>query len=214
MRTDANRAARRGKDERAMWMSEPGAAPDVRDEQPALEKRVGRDDQWGRDGAPPAVPNSAQKDTQPRVATPPPRRATPPQAQDASAGSPLDTRKRKRVTDSAWMPALRLGRRERKPLVEQKPRMVYDTERAPGYLRLARLGAALASLAAAWGVALLVASLAQALWMVAPRQPILTERFALYLLDAVGILWLAVVAMAMILVGAFSLFLALTRRAW
>ena len=195
-----------------MWTSEPGAAPDTRDGQSALEKRVGRDDQWGRDGAAPAAPNSALKDTQPRVATPAPHRAT--QAQDASAGSPVDTRKRKRITDSAWMPALRLGRREREPRVEQKPRMVYDTERAPGYLRLARLGAALAALAAAWGAALMVVYLAQSLWMVASHQPILSERFALYLLDAAGILWLAVVAMALILVGAFSLFLALTRRAW
>jgi hypothetical protein len=112
------------------------------------------------------------------------------------------------------MPALRLNRRERAPRVEQKPPMVYDTERAPGYLRLARLGAGLGLLAAAWGVALLVVYLAEALWVVAQPQPVLTERFALYLLYAIGILWLAVVGLALILTGAFSLFLALTRRRW
>ncbi len=112
------------------------------------------------------------------------------------------------------MPALRLNRRERAPRAERKARMIYDTERAPGYLRLARLGAGLALLAVAWGVALLVVYLAEALWMVAPHQPVLTERFALYLLDAVGIFWLALVALALILVGAFSLFLALTRQRW
>jgi len=112
------------------------------------------------------------------------------------------------------MPALRLNRRERAPQVEQKARMVYDTERAPGYLRLGRLGAALGLLTVAWVAALLVIYLAQALWDVAAHQPVLTERFVLYLLDGVGILWLAAVTIGLIVVGAFSLFLALTRRAW
>lgn len=158
---------------------------------------------------------SAMEQTQPRLATPPPHRTA--SQQDASASSASDVRdtsKRKRITDSAWMPALRLNRRERAPRVEQKPRMVYDTESAPGYLRLARLVAGLALLAAAWGVALLVVYLSQALWLVLPHQKILTERFLLYLLDAVGILWLAVVGLALILAGAFSLFLSLTRRRW
>lgn len=126
-----------------------------------------------------------------------------------------DTNKRKRVTDSARMPALRLNRRSRGPRPEPpRPAMVYDTIHAPGYLRLARLALGVALLAAAWGVSLVVFSLAEALWMVTPRQPLLTERFALYLLEAVGILWLAVIALGLIVVGAFSLFLALTRRRW
>ncbi len=113
------------------------------------------------------------------------------------------------------MPALRLNRRERAPnRAEQKPRMIYDTERAPGYLRFVRLVVGLALLAMAWGVALLVIYLAQALWGVAQNQPVLTERFVLYLMAAVGILWLAVMGLALIIVGAFSLFLALNRGAW
>jgi hypothetical protein len=164
--------------------------------------------------------SSALTDTQPRVATPPPSpaHAAPQRATDPATGGvlPRDTNKHKRVTDSAHMPALRLNRRERgrAQRVEDKPPMVYDSQRAPGYLRLARLGIGLAALVGAWGVALLVVYLAQALWTVAPHQPVLTERYALYLMCAVGVLWLAVVALGMIVVGAFSLFLALTRGEW
>ncbi len=130
------------------------------------------------------------------------------------AGDGEDTRKRKRVTDSARMPALRLNRRDREPRAEPKQRMVYETERAPGYLRLARLVVGLAALGAAWGMALAVSYLGEALWMAASHQRVLSERFALYLLAAVGILWLAVIGLALIVVGAFSLFLALVRRGW
>ncbi len=171
--------------------------------------------EWNGAPFPPVAapaPISAMEQTQPRMSSPQPlRAATQP---DASASSSRSTNKRKRITDSAWMPALRLNRRDRARRAEEKPRMVYDTENTPGYLRLARLLAGLALLAAAWGVALLVVYLAQALWSVLLHQPILTERFVLYLLYAVGIIWLAVVGLALIVSGAFSLFLALTRRRW
>jgi hypothetical protein len=114
------------------------------------------------------------------------------------------------------MPALRLNRRVgvSDPRAEAKPRMVYDTEHVPSHLRLTRLGVGLATLVAAWVVSLLVVALAEALWTVAPHQPVLTEHYALDLVFAVGILWLTIVALAMIVVGAFSLFLTLTRRGW
>jgi hypothetical protein len=150
------------------------------------------------------------------MATPPPHRAAPPRApeSDAPDADMRDTRKRKKVTDSARMPALRLNQRDRAPRAARKPRMVYDMTRAPGYLRLARLGVGLAALGLAWGAALLVAYLAESLWMVLPNQPVLTERFALYALGGFGVLWLGVVTLALIVVGAFSLFLALARRGW
>jgi hypothetical protein len=203
-----------------MWTSEPGVEPDARGGQPAPDGRAGlngwngQGEWYGTPYAPmePQASSTALEQTQPRLAAPPPNRAAP--LPVTGAGSGRETSKRRRITDSARMPALRLNRRDRAPRVEQKPRMVYDTERAPVYLRLARLVAGLALLAAAWGVALLVVYLAQALWDVLPRQSILTERFVLYLLDATGILWLAVVTVGLIFVGAFSLFLALTRREW
>lgn len=131
---------------------------------------------------------------------------------DADDGA--DTRKRKRVTDSAWMPALRLNRRDRAPRAEPRSRVVYEIERAPGYLRLARLVVGLGALAAAWGMALMVSYLGETLWGAASHQRVLSEIFALYLLAAAGVLWLAVIGLALIVVGAFSLFLALTRRDW
>jgi hypothetical protein len=211
--------------ERAMRMSEPGATPDARSGQPyerggsgAADGRAGLNGQRAWNDAPPApeaplTPYTALAETQPRLATPPALRAMR-RARDMDPGDGEDTRKRKRVTDSARMPALRLNRRDRAPRAERKPRMVYDTERAPGYLRPVRLVVGLGALGAAWGMALVVTSLASDLWAVAAHQRILTERFVLYLMDAVGISWLAVIGLALIVVGAFALFLGLVRREW
>ena len=69
-------------------------------------------------------------------------------------------------------------------------------------------------LGVAWAAALLVAELTESLMDVFPNQPSLTIRFGLYILGAIGLAWLAVVALALIVVGAFSLTLALTRRQW
>lgn len=226
---------------RVMWSSEPGATPGAtpgeRNGQPAWGYLDGRDGRATPDGQPPlngatplgngasGPPRSAQDGpfaamarTAPRMGEPGGSRLSSPPA-PARSSSPLDsdmreTKKRKKVTDSARMPALRMNRRERPRPAESRPSVVYDSARAPGYLRVVRLATGLAALAAAWGVALVVAYLAQALWVVAPHQPVLTERYALYLVSAAGILWLAVIALAMIAVGAFSLVLALTRRGW
>lgn len=126
------------------------------------------------------------------------------------------TRKRRRVArvDSGMMPALRLNHYVGRQRAERRPSVVYDTIHAPGYLRLIRLLLGLTLLTIAWAAALLVVALGDSLMDVFPHQPSLTIRFALYVLGALGIIWLAVVALALIVVGAFSLTLALTRRAW
>ncbi|HEY7976076.1 MAG TPA: hypothetical protein VID72_12080, partial [Ktedonobacterales bacterium] len=127
------------------------------------------------------------------------------------------TRKRRRVmlvTDSGRLPALRLNRYVGRERAERKPTVVYDTQHTPGYLRLTRLLLALALLTMAWATALIVVELGDSLLDVFPHQPSLTLRFGLYVLGALGICWLAVVALALIIVGAFSLTLVLTRRAW
>lgn len=137
---------------------------------------------------------------------------------DANADDLTPTRKRRRVSrlsDSGRMPALRLNRYVGREHAERRATaMVYDTEHAPGYLRVIRLALGLALLTAAWGASLLVVELTESLLNVFPHQASLTIRFGLYLLGAIGIVWLAVVALALIVVGAFSLTLALTRRAW
>jgi hypothetical protein len=126
------------------------------------------------------------------------------------------TRKRRRVarTDSGLIPALRFNRYVGRQRTERKPSAVYDSVHTPGYLRPIRLLLGLTLLTLAWVVSLLVVELGDSLLDVFPHQPSLTIRFALYVLGALGIIWLAVVALALIIVGAFSLTLALTRRAW
>lgn len=222
------------------WSSEPGPTPDARNTHDSRAPREsqngyvaanpgapypnqgGHPSDAGWNGAPAPTPmrqvaqTSALTDTQPRAAAipePAPTRAADPSVSGSHAG---ESGKRKRVKDSAKMPALRLNHHVGASGArgEARPKMVYDTEHAPGHLRLTRLGVGLATLVAAWVVSLLVVSLAEALWIVAPHQPVLTERYALDLLYAIGILWLAVIALTMIVVGAFSLFLALTRRDW
>jgi hypothetical protein len=139
------------------------------------------------------------------------------QRDTAPEGDLSPTRKRRRVnriTDSGRMPALRLNGYVGREPTEQKSTVVYDTEHAPGYLRLARLGLGLGLLAVAWVASLLVVALGQSLWDVFPHQPSLTIRFGLYVLGALGIIWLAVVSLVLITVGAFSFSLALTRRGW
>jgi uncharacterized BrkB/YihY/UPF0761 family membrane protein len=112
------------------------------------------------------------------------------------------------------MPALRLNRYVGRERVERRPTAVYDTEHAPRHLRLTRLLLGLALLIVAWATALLVVALGESLKDVFPHQPSLTIRFGLYMLGAVGVIWLAVVTLALIIVGALALSLALTRRGW
>jgi hypothetical protein len=127
------------------------------------------------------------------------------------------THKRKRVarmSDSGLIPALRFNRYVGRQHAVRRPAIVYDTEHTPGYLRLTRLAMGVALLAVAWAASLLVVALTESLVDVFPHQPSLTARFGLYILGAIGLAWLAMVALALIIVGAFSLTLALTRRQW
>lgn len=152
-------------------------------------------------------------------------RTRPPKAADALAEGGGDahdaretpTHKRRRVTritDSGRMPALRLNRMDGRAHQERRPTMVYDTEHAPGYLRGLRLLVGLALLALAWGVSLLVAMLTISLQNGLPHRLALSERYGLYVFSALAILWLALLALGLIVVGALSLTLALTRRGW
>lgn len=138
-------------------------------------------------------------------------------ASEAPDGELTSTRKRNRVsrkTDSGLIPALRLNRSVGRPHAERKPAVAYDTEHAPAHLRLTRLLMGVILLGGAWATALLVVELTTALIGDFPNQPSLTIRFGLYILGAFGLVWLAAVALTLIVVGAFSLTLALTRRRW
>lgn len=85
--------------------------------------------------------------------------------------------------------------------------------RAPGWLRLARAVVGIALLALAWGMVMVALLLAFNTLGIPPHRHVIV-RIALYILGALGALWLGVVAIAALVVGAFCLTLALTRRQW
>ncbi|HEU5343057.1 MAG TPA: hypothetical protein VFX31_05870 [Ktedonobacterales bacterium] len=197
--------------------------------------------EWSSDSLPPTSPTSATtpdalaapESAAPDATTPRQRPTRPPRgvrrltghrggapasdASDAPDDELTSTRKRKRVsrkTDSGLIPALRLNHYVGREYATRKPAVVYDTEHAPRRLRFTRLLMGIVLLGVAWAAALLVAELTESLMDVFPNQPSLTIRFGLYILGAIGLAWLAVVALALIVVGAFSLTLALTRRQW
>lgn len=85
--------------------------------------------------------------------------------------------------------------------------------RAPGWLMLARIVTGLALLAMAWGTLMVALLLAFNTLGIPPHRHVIV-RIALYIVGALGALWLGVVALAALIVGAFCLTLALTRRQW
>ncbi len=159
------------------------------------------------------APSTGRKTKPPKASK---RGAQPPEDTESPDGDLTPTRKRRRIShaDSERMPALRLNHTVGRPHSGPKPTVVYDTERAPRRLRLVRLVAALGLLTVAWGATLLVVALSESLVNAFPHQPSLTLRFGLYVMGALGILWLGIMALSLIVVGALSLALALTRRGW
>jgi len=124
--------------------------------------------------------------------------------------------------DSKHSPALRIARsRPQRPRLSQGPRPTRKTaplalrpENPPPLLRLRRLLVGIVLLTLAWAGALAVVFITLALINGFPTQPHLSIRLALYLLGAAGTLWLAVMTLTSIIVGAFSLTLALTTSGW
>jgi len=124
--------------------------------------------------------------------------------------------------DSKHSPALRIARsRPQRPRLSQGPRPTRKTaplalrpENPPPLLRLRRLLVGIVLLALAWAGVLAVVFITLALINGFPTQPHLSIRLALYILGAAGTLWLAVMTLASIVVGAFSLTLALTTGGW
>lgn len=124
--------------------------------------------------------------------------------------------------DSKHSPALRIARsRPQHPRLSQGPRPTRKTaplalrpENPPPLLRLRRLLVGIVLLTLAWAGALAVVFITLALINGFPTQPHLSIRLAFYLLGAAGTLWLAVMTLTSIIVGAFSLTLALTTSGW
>jgi hypothetical protein len=85
--------------------------------------------------------------------------------------------------------------------------------RAPAWLRITRGLTGLVLLIAAWGLIVLGLLLAFHILGLAPQRQ-LVVRLGLYVLGALGMLWLGVVALACLIAGSFCLMLALTTRKW
>jgi hypothetical protein len=98
------------------------------------------------------------------------------------------------------------------------PREPVYTRRAPRLLRFIRLVLGLALLGAAWAATAGVLMLGDMLLQGPPQDFGLSLHFALqlalYVLVALGTLWLAVVALGCTIAGAFALSLALRARGW
>lgn len=135
---------------------------------------------------------------------------------DAQPTRQINTRSKPKLsTWSGRMVALRINRKDRlyTPKPDPKPLLV-DTIHPPRLLRFWRLLAGIGLLVAAWGGVLLLVEIAFNLANTLPSRIYPTEAFALFLLSAVGAVWLAVVTLGCILVGAFALALSLGRRGW
>lgn len=87
------------------------------------------------------------------------------------------------------------------------------TTRAPGWLRPLRALVGLLLLAVSW-TCLMAAILLSLNTLAIPPHRHVIVRIALYIVGAIGIAWLAVVALAAVIAGAFCLTLALTNRDW
>ena len=85
--------------------------------------------------------------------------------------------------------------------------------RAPGWLRLVRGLVGIVLLVGAWGAMLGAVLLVLDLVGMAAHQH-LAMRVAFYVASAVGALWLGAVGVTAVIVGAFSLLLALRNRGW
>src|SRR5690349_4043942 len=83
----------------------------------------------------------------------------------------------------------------------------------PRWLRLRRAVAGVGLLGVAWATVMAALLLALNTLGVPPHRHVFV-RLALYVVGAVGTLWLAAVALTCLIVGAFCLSLALTSRGW
>jgi hypothetical protein len=84
---------------------------------------------------------------------------------------------------------------------------------APGWLRPARFIGGIVLLVVSWATIMVAAWLAYNTLGIPPHRHVIV-RLALYVVGALGALWLGVVAVAALLVGAFCLMLALTTHDW
>jgi hypothetical protein len=84
---------------------------------------------------------------------------------------------------------------------------------APRGLRLGRAAAGVVLLGLAWAAVMGAFLLATATLTPLPAHN-LASRLALYAVGIIGVLWLAIMALGAIIVGAFCLMLAFTTRQW
>lgn len=133
---------------------------------------------------------------------------------DTQARDDLSASDSKRRTWPAGVPPLRLNRRTtRYDRRKSSDAPTYDST-PPAHLRALRAFIGVALLALAWVGLLAVVVVGQMLWRRATSQRPLSFHLSLYILSLAATCWVAIVAIACIVAGAFSLALAVTRRGW
>ncbi|MEO7002914.1 MAG: hypothetical protein ABI068_13935 [Ktedonobacterales bacterium] len=141
-----------------------------------------------------------------------------PSTEDDQPTRQANTRSKPKLsTWSGRIVALRINRTDRLNAPKPDHRSItaaVDIAHPPRLLRFWRLLVGIGLLVAAWGGVLLLVVIVFNLANMLPSRIYPTEAFALFLMSMVGAVWLAVVTLGCILVGAFSLALSLTRRGW
>lgn len=133
---------------------------------------------------------------------------------DAQPQGEVSAEDGKRRTWPAGVPAMRLSRSvERYRRGKHPVTPTYD-DTPPRYLRPLRAVLGVLLLTFAWIALLAIITFGQMVWRRLTSARPLSFHLSLYVLSLAATCWVAVVAVACIVAGAFSLALAITRKGW
>ena len=133
---------------------------------------------------------------------------------DAQPQGEVSAEDGKRRTWPAGIPPMRLNRSVGSYRAGKQPATPTYDAAPPNYLRPLRAAIGIVLLSFAWIALLAVVIFGQMVWRRLTSARPLSFHLSLYVLSLAGTCWVAVVAIACIVAGAFSLALAITRRGW
>ena len=133
---------------------------------------------------------------------------------DAQAQDEVSAEDGKRRTWPAGVPPMRLSRSVGRYREGKRPAEPTYDETPPRYLRPLRAALGILLLTIAWIALLAVVIVGQMVWRRLTSTRPLSFHRSLYVLSLAATCWVAVVAVACIVAGAFSLALAITRKGW
>ena len=133
---------------------------------------------------------------------------------DTQSHGEVATEDDRRRTWPAGVPPMRLNRSIGRYRPGQRPTSPTYDEAPPTHLRALRALVGIALLTFAWIALLVVVLFGHMVWRRLTSTRPLSFHLSLYALSLIGACWLAIVAIACIVAGAFSLALAITRKGW